>query len=32
MKKNVITVECFKEPQDSDVFVPCPIVWSGECG
>lgn len=30
--KNVITVECFKEPQESDVFVPYPIVWSGECG
>lgn len=31
-KKNVISVECLKEPQDSDVFVPCPIVWSGERG
>lgn len=31
-KRNVITIERFKEPQESDVFVPCPIVWSGDCG
>lgn len=32
MKKKKITTEYFKEPQESDVFVPCPIVWSGDCG
>lgn len=25
-------IECFKEPQESDVSVLCPIVWSGGCG
>lgn len=32
MQNEIITIECFKEPQESDVFVPCPIVWSGDCG
>lgn len=32
MGKNGITIERFKEPQESDVFVLCPIVWSGDCG
>lgn len=32
MKRNVITVEHFKEPQESDVFEPYSIVWSSECG
>lgn len=31
-KKKVITIECFEEPQESDVFVPCPIAWSGDRG
>lgn len=31
-KKMSLTFERFKEPQESDVFVPCPIVWSGDCG
>lgn len=31
MKINVITIECFKEPQESEVFVLCPIVWSCDC-
>lgn len=30
--ENVIAAECFREPQEGDDFVPCPIVWSGECG
>lgn len=31
-KKTAFTTERFKEPRESDVFVLCPIVWSGDCG
>lgn len=27
-KKNMVLPEHFKEPEESDVFVLCPIVWS----
>lgn len=27
-----LLLNAFEEPQESDVFVPCPIVWNGECG
>lgn len=27
-ERNVLTTERFEEPQQSDVFVPCPIAWN----
>lgn len=27
-ERNVLTTEHFEEPQQSDVFVPCPIAWN----
>lgn len=27
-----LPLNALKKPQESDVFVLCPIVWSGGCG
>lgn len=27
-ERNVLTTERFEEPQQSDVFLPCPIAWN----
>lgn len=31
-QKTSLPLNALKNHKESDVFVPCPIVWNGECG